>query len=83
MPIATYNYIGDKSDKIGFIAQDLLYNADQTDNKVGQLIIDNLKYSEEDGKLTYNTNNLFGVMLGAMQVMADKIEELEGKLQEN
>ena len=83
LPIATYNYIGDKSDKIGFIAQDLLYNADQTDNKVGQLIIDNLKYSEEDGKLTYNTNNLFGVMLGAMQVMADKIEELEGKLQEN
>ena len=82
LPIATYNYIHEteKSNKIGFIAQDLLCNADGTDNKVGQLIIDRLKYTEEDGKLTYDTNNLFGVMLSAMQVMANKIEKLETQL---
>ena len=85
LPIATYNYIHEteKSNKIGFIAQDLLCNADGTDNKVGQLIIDRLKYTEEDGKLTYDTNNLFGVMLSAMQVMANEIETLKAQLNKN
>lgn len=81
LPLATYNYIHDKvPNKIGFIAQDLLYNVDGSDNKIGQLIIDNLKYTEEHGKLTYDTNNLFGVMLGAMQVMINEIETLKSKL---
>lgn len=82
LSIATYNYIGEKEQKIGFIAQDLLYNVDQTDNKIGQLIVNNLEYSEEHSKLTYDTNNLYGVMLSAMQVMANKIETLEAKIQE-
>ena len=84
LPIATYNYKEDetKSNKIGFIAQDLLCDADGSDNKIGQLIIDKLKYTEEEGKLTYDTNNLFGVMLSAMQVMSNKIETLEVELRE-
>ena len=86
LAIATYNYIEDEDDrqKIGFIAQDLLYNADQTDNKVGQLIIDNFQGTDMgkgENKLTYDSNNLFGVMLAAMQVMANKIEYLEQKLE--
>lgn len=87
LAIATYNYIADedKAPKIGFIAQDLLYNVDQSDNKVGQLIIDNLQGADMgkgENKLTYDSNNLFGVMLAAMQVMANKIEYLEQKLAE-
>ena len=86
LAIATYNYIADEDDrqKIGFIAQDLLYNEDQTDNKVGQLIIDNFQGTDMgkgESKLTYDSNNLFGVMLAAMQVMANKIEYLEQKLE--
>ena len=82
LPIATYNYVDDTMPKIGFVAQDIIYNADQTDNKIGQLIIGQLQCKDENDKLTYNTNNLYGVMLSAMQVMSNKIETLEAEIKE-
>ena len=82
--LATYNYIDDpeKQQKIGFIAQDVLYDPiKQTDNKIGQLVITKLLGSEqldpENPKLTYDVNNVLGVMLGAMQVTANKTAALE------
>lgn len=82
LPLATYNYINHSDKKIGFVLQDILCYIDGTDNKIGQLITTQLKYSRENDKLTYDTNNLFGVMLGAMQVMANEIESLKNKLNE-
>lgn len=81
LPIAMYNYISDdeKLPKIGFIAQDLLCDEQGNDDKVGQLIVNKLTDTEEGEKLGYDINNVLGVMIGAMQVMAKKIEGLESK----
>ncbi len=81
LPVATYNYIADekKLPKIGFIAQDILCDEYGNDDKVGQMIIGKLSDSNEGEKLCYDINNVLGVMLGAMQVMAKKIEDLESK----
>lgn len=67
LPLALYNYIGNADKKIGFIAQDIIYNEDQSDNVVGQLIVDPKKYEEENGKLTYDLNNYVSVVAGALQ----------------
>lgn len=39
LELATYNFIGQEEQNMNFIAQDLLYNLDGTDNKIGQMII--------------------------------------------
>lgn len=39
LELATYNFINSEEQKMNFIAQDLLVNADGTDNKVGQMIV--------------------------------------------
>lgn len=39
LELATFNFIGQQQNKLGFIAQDLLYNPDGTDNKIGQYIV--------------------------------------------
>lgn len=39
LELATYNFINSEEQKMNFIAQDLLYNMDGTDNKVGQMIV--------------------------------------------
>lgn len=83
LPIATYNYVDDCDKKIGFIAQDLLYNKDETDNKIGQLIVNPKGYTEENGKLTYDLGNYVSVLAGALQVAIRKIENLEGTLNGN
>lgn len=80
LPIATYNYIDDNDKKIGFIAQDLLYNKDETDNKIGQLIVNPKGYTEENGKLTYDLGNYVSVLAGALQVAIRKIDDLEKRL---
>ena len=78
LALATYNYIEDKDNnlKLGFIAQDLLCNEDQTDNKVGQMVIEELKGMNfnEGKKLTYDVNNVLGVILATLQVIINKIE---------
>lgn len=80
LPITTYNYIDDNDKKIGFIAQDLLYNKDETDNKIGQLIVNPKGYTDEDGKLTYDLGNYVSVLAGALQVAIRKIKTLEDKI---
>lgn len=77
LPIVLYNYIGDNKEKIGFIAQDIIYNKDETDNVIGQLIINNLKYSEENAKLTYDINNVIGVIIATLQKIIEKLEGME------
>lgn len=81
LSLATYNYITDdeKLPKIGFIAQDILCDEYGNDDEIGQMILGRLSNSEEGEKLCYDMNNVIGVMMGAMQVMASKIEELESK----
>lgn len=39
LELATYNFKGQEEQSMNFIAQDLLYNLDGTDNKIGQMII--------------------------------------------
>ena len=39
LELATFNFKNTDEQKLGFIAQDLLYNIDGTDNKVGQFIV--------------------------------------------
>lgn len=39
LQLATYNFKGQEEQSMNFIAQDLLYNLDGTDNKIGQMII--------------------------------------------
>ena len=83
LPITMYNYIDDDSKKIGFIAQDIIYNADETDNIVGQLIVNPRAWNEEEGKLTYDVNNYISVLAGALQMAMKKIDILEGKINGN
>lgn len=83
LPIAIYNYIGDESLKIGFVAQDIIYNPDESDNVVGQLIVNPKGYTSEDGKLTYDLNNYVSVLVGALQILIKKVEILEGIINGN
>lgn len=79
---AKYNYINDSSIKIGIVAQDMIYHKDETDNKVGQMIV-NLpscvedEYNEDNKYLTYDITNLMSVGFGAMQKIIYKLEEDE------
>lgn len=80
LPIATYNYIDDDTEKVGFIAQDIIYNEDESDNIIGQLIVNPQSYNEEEGHLTYDINNYVSVLAGALQVALKKIDELENEI---
>ncbi|MGM9534789.1 MAG: hypothetical protein ACI3VR_06030, partial [Intestinibacter sp.] len=75
--IAEYNFIGEDEKFIGFIAQDLLYNSDGSDNIIGQLIVN--KSDERQDPLTYSEKNYTGVLAGALRKAIHKIEELERK----
>ena len=78
--LATYNYIGQSKTMINFIADDLLVNADGTDNIVGQLILNEIELEEGDGALTYNLTNYISVVVGALQRSIIKIEQLEHEI---
>ena len=71
--ICEYNFIGDDSDKIGFIAND--YEG----TKVGDKIV-----SRHDNILTYDVNNLLFATIGALQeevrIKDEKIASLEARL---
>lgn len=77
---AKFNYTGQGKDYIGFIAQDVLCNADGTDNKVGQLIVN--PPDEEQSPVTISDKNYIGVLAGALRKAIHKIEELEKRLNE-
>lgn len=78
LALAKYNYIDHKeSTEIGFIAQDLLYNEDGSDNKVGQYIVDAKTAREENRTLSYNSGNYTNILAGALKQAIFKIEKLE------
>lgn len=80
--LATYNYIGDNKQKLNFIANDLLVKGDGTDNKIGQLIVNDINFDdEEDRILTFDTNNYLSVTVGALQQAIKKIEILEKEIE--
>ena len=79
--LATYNYIGQSKTMINFIADDLLVNADGSDNVVGQMILNEIEFEEGgDGALTYNLTNYISVVVGALQRSIIKIEQLEHEI---
>ena len=79
---ATFNFIGNKDKHIGFIAQDLLYNTDGSDSKVGQFIVN--KPDDERSPLTYNekiyTNVLAGALRHAILKFEERFNSIENKL---
>ena len=83
--LATYNYISDnkKSTKLSAIAQDVIANADGSDNKLGQLIVDAKDSVDEEAILTMNQTQLLNVAIGAIQSLNDKVKSLEAKLNNN
>lgn len=70
---AIYNFIGDDREQIGFIAQDLLYNTDATDNIIGQLIVN--KPDDERSPLSYNEKIFTNVLGGALRHVINNFEE--------
>ena len=75
---AKFNFIGDDKQHIGFIAQDLLYNADGTDNRIGQIIVN--KPDDERSPLSYNEKIYVNVLAGALRHAILKIEEKNDKI---
>lgn len=72
--------ITDRDVRLGFIAQDLLYNEDQTDNKVGQFIV--TPASVEDGRtLEYNEGDYINVLAGALKQAINEIEILKRRIE--
>lgn len=85
--LSTYNYKQDENTfdpetQLGFIAQDLIYNLDGSDNIVGQLIVDAKRSFDNQTDLSYNSANYTNVLAGALKYAISKIEELEKKLNE-
>ena len=88
--LATYNFINDDKLRMNFIAQDLLVNADGTDNKVGQMIVNPVAVPTEEeieeGKpyptLSYDTGMYTSVLAGALKEAINKIEQLEARINE-
>lgn len=80
--LAEYNFIGETEDKIGFIAQDLLYNTDGTDNKIGQIIVNAKDSARANAPLSYNVGNYVNVLAGALKQAILKIEKLEELIKE-
>ena len=85
--LAQYNYINDTEEKISAIAQDLLVNMDGSDNRIGQLIVNNeeaikLNKEGENAKLSINQTQLLNVAIGALQETMKKVEMLEKEIEE-
>ena len=80
--LAKYNYIDDKykKTKVNFIAQDLLYNNENTDSKVGQIIINAEEAVRENNTLTYDIGNYTSVLAGALKVAINEIEKLKEEI---
>ena len=57
LELAKYNFKGQDTEEINFIAQDLLYNVDGTDNKIGQFIVNPVAPNTEE-EISEIKNNL-------------------------
>lgn len=73
--------ITDRDVRLGFIAQDLLYNEDQTDNKVGQFIVTPSSV-DENRNLDYNEADYINVLAGALKQAINEIETLKRRIEE-
>lgn len=73
--------ITERDIRLGFIAQDLLYNEDQTDNKVGQFIVTPSSV-DENRNLDYNEADYINVLAGALKQAINEIEVLKIRLEE-
>ena len=82
--LATYNYISDdkKATKLSAIAQDVIVNADGSDNTIGQLIVTAQESAEENAILCMNQTQLLNVAIGAIQSLNDKVKNLEAQIEE-
>ena len=72
--------ITDRDIRLGFIAQDLLYNEDQTDNKVGQFIVTPSSV-DENRNLDYNEADYINVLAGALKQAINEIETLKRRIE--
>ena len=82
--MATYNYINDedKKPKVSAIAQDILYNADGSDNRIGNLIVECEETTKEHGYLSMNQTQLLNITIGALQQAMKEIEILKARIEE-
>ena len=82
--LATYNYISDnkKATKLSAIAQDIVVNADGSDNIIGQLVVNPKDSVDEEAVLTMNQTQLLNVAIGAIQSLNDKVKNLEAQIEE-
>lgn len=90
--LATYNYIDDESKetRISAIAQDLMVNEDESDNKIGLLVTNHREITSYDYAKGYITKNLVGinqaqllnVAIGAIQALSRQVEELRAIIEE-
>ena len=86
LELATYNLKDpseyEKHTKINFIAQDILCNEDQTENKIGNIIVIAQKCMEDQGVLQYDTSNYVSIIAGALKEAINEIELLKSKNEE-
>lgn len=90
--LATYNYIYDESKetRISAIAQDLMVNEDETDNKIGLLVTEHREvpvYDYFQGEIVkhlvgINQAQLLNVAIGAIQALSKQVEELRAIIEE-
>lgn len=87
LDLTGYNYKGNDTNELGFIAQDIIVNKDGTDNLIGQVIVnpkDAVSSSTENEKcyLSYNTGNYAHVIAGALKQAILEIENLKTRIGE-
>lgn len=87
LDLTSYNYKGNDTNELGFIAQDIIVNKDGTDNLIGQVIVnpkDAVSSSTENEKcyLSYNTGNYAHVIAGALKQAILEIENLKTRIGE-
>ena len=82
--LASYTMKNNKENKkkINFIAQDLLYNNNNEDSKVGQLIVNAEHAVNEDTTLSYDLGNYNSIIAGALQYAIIEIENLKAEIEE-
>ena len=90
--LATYNYIDDESKetRISAIAQDLMVNEDESDNKIGLLVTEHREvpvYDYFQGEtikhlVGINQAQLLNVAIGAIQALSKQVEELRAIIEE-
>lgn len=88
LELAIYNIKDNDKQQMNFIAQDLLYNIDGSDNKVGQMIVKPIAPPPgedpdmETSTLSYDSGMYTSVLAGALKEALNKIDKLEDEIKE-